>query len=139
MNEFGLEFHHFGLAVREPALAFKYLDFLGYSSGASCFDPKQKVNLAMRHHHVMPDVEVVWPGEGPSPIDQILKRNDSSVYHLCYTSKNVAQSLAAIEASGLDVLAVCEPLPAPLFDNLEVSFYSVSGIGLIEIIHGQTP
>jgi hypothetical protein len=135
MNQFGLEFHHFGLAVRDPALAFKYLGALGYRAGASCFDPLQKVNLAMRHHDVMPDVEVVWPGDGPSPIDQMLKRSDSLVYHLCYTSEDVDASLASIESSGLDVLPITEPLQAPLFENLPVSFYNVGGIGLIEIIH----
>jgi len=134
MNQFGLEFHHFGLAVRDPKLAFVYLAALGYRDGATCFDDYQRVNLAMRHHATMPDVEVIWPGEGPSPLDRMLQKNDSNIYHLCYTSRSLSGSLAAIEAAGLDVVPVRDPAPAPLFGGLEVSFYAVDGFGIIEII-----
>lgn len=137
MNQFGLEFHHFGLAVRQPESALRYLDALGYREGASCFDHHQGVNLAMRHHDAMPDVEVIWPGDRPSPLDQMLKRSDSLIYHLCYTSLNVERSISAIEAAGLDVLPISDTAPAPLFGGLEVSFYSVAGFGIIEIIQRQ--
>ena len=138
MKQFGLIFDHFGLAVRDPATSFRFLQAMGYVEGVTCFDPLQRVNLAMRHHDTMPDVEVIWPTLGvASPIDRILKQSESMIYHLCYRSKDVAASLAAIEDAGFDVLPVTEPLPAPLFGGLEVSFYSVMGFGLIEIIHQQ--
>jgi hypothetical protein len=137
MNQFALEFHHFGLAVRDPGYAFVYLAALGYRAGSTCFDPHQRVNLAMRHHDTQPDVEVIWPGEGPSPLDKLLKQRDSLIYHLCYTSQDVAASLAAIEAAGLELLPISEPAPAPLFGGREVSFYSIGGFGMIEIIHAD--
>jgi hypothetical protein len=137
MNAYGLEFHHFGLAVRSPESAFRYLNDLGYREGSSCYDPLQKVNLAMRHHDVMPDVEVIWPGHEPSPIDKMLKRTDSMIYHLCYTSNNVEASLAALEQAGMEVLPLGMAQPALLFDGVEVSFYSITGVGIIEIIAGE--
>jgi hypothetical protein len=137
MNAYGLEFHHFGLAVRSPDAAFRYLNDLGYRAGSCCYDPLQKVNLAMRHHDSMPDVEVIWPGQEPSPIDQMLRRADSLIYHLCYTSKNVDASLAALEQAGLEVLPLGVAQPALLFDGVEVSFYSITGVGIIEIIAGE--
>jgi hypothetical protein len=136
MNSYGLEFHHFGLAVRSPEAAFRYLSDLGYRAGSSCYDPLQKVNLAMRHHDHMPDVEVIWPGQEPSPIDRMLKRSDSMIYHLCYTSENVDASLAALERAGLEVLPLGMAQPALLFGGTEVSFYNITGVGIIEIIAG---
>lgn len=136
MNSYGLAFHHFGLAVRSPEAAFRYLGDLGYRAGNSCYDPLQKVNLAMRHHERMPDVEVIWPGQEPSPLDRMLKQSDSMIYHLCYTSKNVEDSVAALEQAGLEVLPLGIAQPAVLFDGLEVSFYSITGVGIIEIIAG---
>jgi hypothetical protein len=136
MNSYGLEFHHFGLAVRSPEAAFRYLGDLGYRAGSSCYDPLQKVNLAMRHHDRMPDVEVIWPGQEPSPIDRMLKQRDSIIYHLCYTSKNVEGSLAALELAGLEVLPLGMAQPALLFGGVEVSFYGITGVGIIEIIAG---
>ena len=136
MNRYGLEFHHFGLAVRSPEAAFRYLEDLGYEAGSACYDPLQKVNLAMRHHDRMPDVEVIWPGTEASPIDRMLKRSDSMIYHLCYTSADVERSVAALEEAGLEVLPLGMAQPALLFDAMEVSFYSVTGVGVIEIIAG---
>jgi hypothetical protein len=136
MNRYGLEFHHFGLAVRSPEAAFRYLRDLGYHAGSTCYDPLQKVNLAMRHHERMPDVEVIWPGAEPSPIDRILKHDDSLIYHICYTSADVEASLAALEQAGMEVLPLGLPKPAALFDNNEVSFHKITGVGVIEIIAG---
>jgi hypothetical protein len=137
MNGYGLQFHHFGLAVRSPAAAFRYLDDLGYRAGSSCYDPLQKVHLAMRHHESMPDVEVIWPGTEPSPLDRMLERSDSMLYHLCYTSADVEASVAALERADLEVLPLGLAKPAILFGGLEVSFYSITGVGIIEIIAGD--
>jgi hypothetical protein len=138
-NRFGLAFHHLGLAVHAPDNAFTYLDALGYRGGASMFDPLQGVNLAIRYHEAMPAVEVIWPGDVASPIDNMLKRRDSLIYHLCYFTRDVPGALAAMEAEGLQVMAVTEARPAILFGGQEVSFHHVANFGLIELIHGDAP
>ena len=134
MDRFGLEFHHLGLAVKKPATATAFLAALGYREGERVFDPVQRVNLAMFHHDGMPDVEVIWPGDGPSPVDAILKKSDGRVYHLCYTAADPAGAVTAMQEHGFDVLEVAAPEPAVLFGGQKVSFYSVAGFGLIEII-----
>ncbi len=135
MNKFDLAFHHFGLAVHEPEQAFSFLEALGYKNGEALFDPLQRVNLAMSYHAQMPAVEVIWPSSEPSPIDSILKRQDSMIYHLCYTSNNPDASLMKIQEAGFMVLPMTERRPAILFDGREVSFHMVAGFGLIEIIY----
>jgi hypothetical protein len=135
---FGLRFHHFGLAVPAPGPAFRFLAALGYAEGAAAFDPLQNVNLAMRHHATMPDVEVIWPGEGASPIDRMLRRGHM-IYHLCYATADADASIAAMAAAGLEVAPVSPPTPAVLFAGLPVSFHAVGDIGLIELIHGEPP
>ena len=134
-NRFGITFHHFGLAVRSPGRAFLFLKALGYREGPTEYDPLQAVNLAMLDHPDMPDVEVIWPGDGPSPIGALLKRSDALVYHLCYVTDDAALTVSAIEAAGLSVMQVAEPKPAILFGGLYVSFHYVEGYGLIELIH----
>jgi hypothetical protein len=135
----GMAFHHFGLAVSAPEEAFLYLASLGYSEGNSVFDPLQRVNLAMRHHALMPDVEVIWPGDGPSPIDNLVKRTGSMIYHLCYTCPDPAAALSALEAAGLETVLVSPPTPAILFGGRHVSFHHISGFGLIEMLYPNHP
>lgn len=132
-----LRFHHFGMAVSKPDKAFRYLEALGYAEGRQVYDPLQAVNLAMRHHPVMPDVEVIWPGNVPSPIDNIIKGGKSLIYHLCYESDDVEAALSHLRNAGLDVIEIAPPKPAVLFGGLHVSFYNILRVGMIEIIHGK--
>jgi catechol 2,3-dioxygenase-like lactoylglutathione lyase family enzyme len=134
-----LAFHHFGLAVKRPQKAFAFLKTLGYRDGAQVYDPEQSVNLAMRHHPAMPDVEVIWPGEGPSPVDNLVKGDRSLVYHLCFATPDVQQALADLAAAGHAIVELAPPKPAILFGGIPVSFHKVLGFGMIEIIHGVPP
>jgi hypothetical protein len=129
-----LAFHHLGLAVTSPEEAFRYLTSLGYTAGNTAFDPIQRVNLAMRHHPVMPDVEVIWPGDGPSPIDKLVKRSGTMIYHLCYACPDAEEALEALSVSGVEIIPVSAPAPAILFGGQKVSFHHVSGFGLIELL-----
>jgi len=132
----GLLFHHLGLAVRRPQKAFAFLSALGYREGAEVYDPLQSVNLAMRHHPAMPDVEVIWPGSAPSPIDTLIKGGTSLTYHLCFATEDAAQALADLQSDGHRIIEIAAPKPAVLFGGIPVSFHNVLGFGMIEIIHG---
>jgi hypothetical protein len=135
LNRFGLRFHHLGVAVGDPSAAMAFLAPLGYRQEPPVFDPLQRVHVSMCRHSSMPDVELVWPGEGPSPIDKLIRRDATVIYHWCYSTSDVDASLTAMIQAGLDIVEISPPLPALLFGGIEVSFYSISGFGLIEILH----
>jgi hypothetical protein len=137
MRQFGLKFHHHGVAIREPGDALRYYRGLGYRAGNDVFDPLQRVNVMMCYHEDLPDVELVWPGEGPSPIDSLLRTHGSMIYHTCYVTTDATSSLEAMRAAGIELLPVGEVVPAALFEGTPVSFHSVGGLGLIELIHAR--
>lgn len=135
MADFGFKFHHLGLAVPRADEAVTFLSGLGYALGERVFDPAQNVNLMLSRHPHMPAVEIIWPGNGPGPIDKYVARRPSGiVYHVCFETADRQASLAAIAAANLNPICVAEPLPAVLFAGRAVSFYAVVGIGLIEIL-----
>ena len=137
-KDFGLRFHHLGVAVRKPTDTVQFMRFLGYEVGDAVYDPRQGVNLIMcRHAGPVPDVEIVYPdaARGKSPVDAFLRmRPDGLVYHVCYVTADLAGSLAALETAGLRVVCVAPPAPAVLFEGRRVSFYNIVGIGLCEIL-----
>ena len=139
MDGLGLTFHHLGLAAREPQVACQVLVALGYACGDEIFDPEQNVRLVMCAHDSMPSVEVIAPGSaGKTPVDRLVARHGGGiVYHLCYTTRDLAGTLAAMEEQGLHATCVAPPTPAVLFGGEKVSFYLLDGLGLIEII--ETP
>ena len=141
MKDYGLRFHHLGLAVRQPEPALRFLKGLGYEIGEPVFDSRQNVNLVMCAHETMPDVEVICPAQGESPIDGILQRHDAMIYHSCFVTENLEVSLDAMTQAGHRLFCVSPPTEAVLFRGRRVSFHRVRGFGTIEIIEapGREP
>lgn len=130
-----LQFHHFGLAVRRPDEARIFVSSLGYELGEYVFDVSQNVHLQMCRHPSHPAVEIIWPGNTPGPVDRLVQRRPAGIiYHLCYETDDLGATLAGFESAGLQPICISPPTPAPLFLGRRVSFYNVSGIGLIEIL-----
>lgn len=135
MDKLGLSFHHFGLAVKQPAYAITFLKALAYQIGDPVFDPAQNVNLIMCSHTSQPAVEIIYPGTGPGPVDDLVQRYAAGIiYHACYETTNLTFTLAELEKSGVRTDCIVPPTPAPLFNGRKVSFYRIRGMGLIEIL-----
>jgi methylmalonyl-CoA/ethylmalonyl-CoA epimerase len=134
MQSFGLKFHHLGLASRHEDRAVRFLEGLGYSIGERVFDPLQNVYLCLCRADAMPDVEIVTPTNSPGPLDNILKTADAMIYHSCYETRNLDESLRAMRESGHRVICVSSPKSAVLFNGRHVSFYAIRGFGLIELL-----
>lgn len=134
LNKYNIEFHHLGLAVKNPEKTTSFLKGLGYEMSSPIFDELQQVSLIMCSHDEMPDIEIIYSSVTPSPIDLILKESNESLYHQCYTSKNVAKTLEAIKNDGFRVLNVSPQKEAILFSNKKVSFYYIKHFGLIELL-----
>ena len=131
---YGLKFHHLGLAVKNPASAIKFLAGLGYNLGAVVRDEAQNVNLMLCAGRGMPAVEIIYPTEKPGPLAPILKANASLIYHICYECRDLDKALCALEADNNRILLTAPPKPAVLFGGRKVSFYTVIGFGMIEIL-----
>jgi hypothetical protein len=134
-NRYGMAFHHFGLALRVEATARKFLEGLGYQVGELITDSLQKVRVNLCRAPGLPTIELVLPTDEPGPLDAILKSQESSLYHICYTTRDFDATLASLKADGLKQMAISRPTPAVLFGGRPVSFHYVSGFGLIELIH----
>jgi methylmalonyl-CoA/ethylmalonyl-CoA epimerase len=135
MTDFGLIFHHVGLAVRKPEAALAFVRGMGYSVQSPVFDSLQNVNLILCTHAHAPAIEIIYRGDGDGPIDALLARHANGIiYHCCYVSRNVEGTLNRLSDAGLRPVCVSPPKPAVLFGGEQVSFYQVAGVGLIEII-----
>jgi hypothetical protein len=138
MSQFGLSFHHLGLAVKKPGPALAFLRGLGYATPEPVFDPEQGVHLILCTHPSAPAVEVIYPGVNPGPVDALVtKHTKGIVYHCCYVAEDVEASLRALERAGLEPFCVSPQKPAVLFGGARVSFHQIVGMGLVEIIEGQ--
>ena len=139
MNDFGLHFHHLGLAVRESTSAVVFLKGLGYSIGETVFDEIQNVSLILCSSLSGPSVEIICPSPKPGLLDKVVQTHPTGlVYNVCYSSNDLRASLASITSAGLHTTCVSPSKPAILFTGSSVSFYQIAGIGLVEIVESKT-
>lgn len=133
----GFRFHHFGLAAADPDRAVGAAALLGYVCGPSIHDPLQRVNLRWCEHASSPPLEIVSPVGAQGPLATILAEHPTSFYHLCYeTGFDTDAALHELRSAGARVVTVVPPLPAVLFNGRRVSFHTVRGFGLIELLEG---
>lgn len=137
MNKYGLSFHHFGLAVRNPEKAIRWLAGLGYEIGPTVKDDLQQVNLVLCTSAALPCVEVVSRTEAEGPLASVLKSRTSLIYHVCYETQSLTGSLEAIARDNVGLIVASEAKPAILFTGRRVSFYQIDGFGLIEILEPE--
>lgn len=130
-----LSFHHHGLAVKKDEKALTMLGLLGYTIGENIYDPLQNVHVRLCTSPAHPAVEIVTPGpDGKSPIDTLISKYDELIYHVCYETDDLEETLTTLEDAGLRCLCISERKPAILFGGRHVSFYKIPGWGIIELL-----
>lgn len=134
MKDLGLRFHHVGLATAKPRRASSMLISLGYALGEATWDPQQLVWVQMAEHERMPSVELVYPGDEPSPIDGILDRAADGPYHLCFAVADIEATVDRLKDEGHRLLVMGEPCGAALFEGRRILFLRIHGFGLIELV-----
>jgi len=123
LNLFGdnAEFDHVGLAVRSIP------DDL---EKQKIFDPLQHVNVAFINVNRL-RVELVEPVGERSPVMNLLKRNQS-LYHLCFRTRNISESLEKAKGNGFHCIA--KPVTAVAFDNRNIVWLYSRQYGLVELV-----
>lgn len=132
-----LKFNHIGLALRQAEDAITLLGCLGYTIGGRIYDPLQDVHVRLCTSVEHPSIEFVQPGSEQTPIKSIVTKHGELMYHLCYETPDLAETLEEIERAGLRCIPQTERKPAVLFGGRHVSFYKIVGWGVIELLESQ--
>ena len=134
MKNFGLKFHHLGLATDNPKLTLKILKNIGYKPIKTRSNKNYNVKNIICSSKSHPTVEIVAKMGGKSPIDNIVKKNKNLVYHICYSSKNLKKTLNMMKKKKLSIVKISNSYLSP-FEGVDASFFFLRGIGIIEIIN----
>ena len=125
-------FHHIGIAAADIDRTASYYVKAGYSKTENTFDPIQNVNICFLSKKGMPLLELIEPLDETSPVFKVLSKNGVTPYHICYSVKDIAKSVA--ELRSLRFVATSEPVPACALDNHKVCFLYNRNVGLIELV-----
>jgi len=133
MKNFGLKFHHLGMATDNLKLSMNLLKKAGYKIDKIRFNKNYNVKNALCSSKNQPSIEIVSKVKGKSPIDGILKKHKSSIYHICYITKNLKKTLKKLKKSKIDVIKITDSYLSP-FEGVDASFFFIRGIGIVEIM-----
>ncbi len=122
----GIKFHHFGLAVKYPEKVRTYLQFIGYNSLKPEVN-KFNVYIQFHEHVLMPRIELVYKCKDSTPIDNILKTNDTQIYRTCFQCIDTLKIISQLKNEGFKLICVSKRT-----GDFPFSFYYIKGIGLIE-------
>ena len=134
MKNFGLKFHHLGLATDNPKLTLRILKNIGYKPIKTRSNKNYNVKNIICASQSHPTIEIVAKMGGKSPIDNIVKKNKNLVYHICYSSKNLKKTLNMMKKKKLSIVKISNSYLSP-FEGVDASFFFLRGIGIIEIMN----
>ena len=73
-------------------------------------------------------------------LSRLLRRKDDYGYHVCFAVPSIEQGVRALDDGAPErVIEVMPPKPAVLFGGARVAFYSVPGLGLVELLEQPSP
>ena len=134
MKNFGLKFHHLGLATDNPKLTLKILQNIGYKATKTRSNKNYNVKNIICTSKSHPTIEIVAKMGGKSPIDDIVKKNKNLVYHICYSAKNLKKTLNIMKKKNLSIVKISNSYLSP-FEGVDASFFFLKGVGVIEIMN----
>lgn len=128
----GMKYHHVGIACEDIDRTASQYESMGYVRGERIIDPIQNIEICFLEHEDMPRLELLGAVNDKSPVVEILKKNGTSSYHICYSVDNIEDSVKQLRKQRFVV--VSKPQPACALDNHRVSFLFHKDVGLIELV-----
>jgi len=130
--DLNIDFHHFGVACKDIDRTAEVYSEIGYKKGDIVFDPLQNINICFLTHPTMPLVELLSPVNEKSPVVQILEKNGTTPYHICYEVEELDSFIKVLKKQ--KYLVVSKPKEACAIAGRRVVFLYNTDMGLIELL-----
>lgn len=127
--------HHFGYAVKKIPESISDFEKLGFKLKTEIFtDQTRNVDICFMEKDGV-SIEVIAPQDQESPVYSLLKKNGSTLYHICYQSNNFEEDICRLKKDGF--LVVEEPKEAIAIECSRVAFLYKNSIGLLEVVEKE--
>ena len=93
-------FHHIGIATNDLDQTTLMLSLFGYSAEDIQYDSLQNVTVRFMRHERNPLIELIFSGGDNSPIQNIIRKNGTCAYHLCYAVDDIDEAVSIMRRDG---------------------------------------
>lgn len=126
-----MKIHHIGYAVKKIEKAKETLENLGYKFNEVVEDKTRNLQIAFGENDGV-KIELLSPIAPGSPVDEILNKNGSMPYHICYETDDIEQEIKNLKQHQFRM--IIKPEPACAIQGKRVAFLMNLSIGLIELV-----
>lgn len=127
-----MDFHHLGIACEDIDETASHYIPMGYTQSETVIDPLQNIKIAFLSHPSMPLIELLAPVDENSPVVEILKKNGTTPYHICYSVEDLDKTMKELRSSRY--IIVSKPKVANAMGGRRVAFLYHKAVGLIELV-----
>jgi methylmalonyl-CoA/ethylmalonyl-CoA epimerase len=134
MND--LRVDHVGYLVKNVDKAVAEFEALGYAlRGDVCHDEIRCADIAFIEHSGYV-IELVAPCDEASVAWNLLRRNGSGPYHICYETENLKKAEALLQENGGGgvFMKIQDEQDAPALGGRKVAFFVNKNIGMVELV-----
>ncbi len=127
-----LKFHHIGYAVKSIEQTSSFYIKQGWSITEQIIDPIQNTKIAFLNKENFPLIELVAPIDEQSPVVKTLDKVGVSPYHICYSVKDIEQTISELRKEKF--IALFRPVKAVALNNKRICYLYNASAGLIELV-----
>lgn len=126
---------HIGYAVNDINITADLYVKNGWTLSEIYEEQVQNAKIAFLTKEGFPTIELVSPLGEKSPVDNILKNNGVSLYHICYEVDDIMESVESLYEQGFKPLFM--PVRSVAMENREICYLYNINIGTIELVSKQ--
>lgn len=127
-----IEMDHIGYAVRDIQHTAAHYVAAGWTLSPIYEEHVQHAKIAFLTKPGMTTIELVSPLEGDSPVDNILRTQGVSPYHICYVVEDIMQAVGDLYDEGFKPLFM--PVESVAMNNRQICYLFHIDVGYIELV-----
>lgn len=125
--------NHIGYACFEIPTTAKYYLKAGWDISEIYEEKVQNTKIAFLSKEGFPTIELVAPlNDSPSPVDNVLKKNGITPYHICYDVDDIEEAVEDLYEEGFNPLFM--PVASIAMDNHKICYLQHKELGILEIV-----
>ena len=130
-----LEMDHIGYAVKDIEKSAALYVAVGWTLSEIYEEKVQHTKIAFLTKPGMTTIELVSPLEGDSPVDNILRTQGVSPYHICYVVEDIMQAVEDLYEEGFKPLFL--PVESVAMENRKICYLYHLDVGYIELVESE--
>ena len=123
---------HIGYAVKDIEKSAALYVAAGWTLSKIYEEHVQHTKIAFLTKPGMTTIELVSPLEGESPVDNILRMQGVSPYHICYVVEDIMQAVEDLYEEGFKPLFM--PVESVAMNNRKICYLYHLDVGYIELV-----